>query len=300
MGTDSRRMRFRRGARLDTSQVEDARGGSGAGFGFPKAAMAGGGGVVGLLVVLLSLFLNGGSGGGGGSGPGLVGDNRSLSAACQTGAAADQRTDCRVVAVVNSVQAYWSSTLADRGVDYTKAPTVLYTQSVSTGCGSASSAVGPFYCPADGRVYLDLSFFSDMRTQLGAAGGTFAQAYVIAHEYGHHVQDLLGDEARVGNDRRGATSASVRLELQADCYAGVWARNAANTHFVESIAPADVRDGLDAAAAVGDDRLQRRATGGVDPDSFTHGTSAQRQRWFTRGYDSGLPDDCDTFAATSL
>jgi uncharacterized protein len=295
-------MRFRKGARLDTSQVEDARGASGGSFGFPKAAVAGGGGIVGVVILLLSLFLNGGGGGSGDGGntPGLIGDNSSLSEDCQTGAAAEQRTDCRVVAVVNSVQDYWSPVLAARGVDYVKAPTVLYEQQVATGCGSASSAVGPFYCPADGRVYLDLSFFSDMRTQLGVAGGTFAEAYVIAHEYGHHVQDLLGDEARVGNDRSGATSASVRLELQADCYAGVWANHARNSHFIESIDAADVRDGLDAAAAVGDDRLQRRATGDVDPDSFTHGTSEQRQRWFTRGYNSGLLGACDTFGAAAL
>ena len=218
------------GARLDTSQVEDVRGASGAGFGFPKVAMAGGGGVVGVIVLLLTLFLNGagdGSGGNGGIGPGLITDNSTLSQDCQTADAADQRADCRVVAVINSVQAYWSTALAERNVDYVKAPTVLYTQEVSTGCGSANSAVGPFYCPADGRVYLDLSFFTDMRTQLGAQGGEFAQSYVIAHEYGHHVQDLLGDEARVGSDQSGATSASVRLELQADCYAGVWANHAA-------------------------------------------------------------------------
>jgi uncharacterized protein len=291
-------MRFRRNAQLDTSQVSDARGASSGGFGLPKVAMAGGGGVVGVIVLLLTLFLNGA----GNDAPGtrLSGDNSNLSRECTTGAAADQRTDCRVVAVVNSVQSYWASALADRGVTYTKAETVLFSQSVSTGCGNASSATGPFYCPPDGRVYLDLSFFDELRTQLGAEGGTFAQAYVVAHEYGHHVQDLLGDDARVGNDRRGATSASVRLELQADCYAGVWAHHAEQTAFVESISAADIRDGLNAAASIGDDRLQRRATGDVDPDSFTHGTSEQRQRWFTRGYERGLSNACDTFSAAAL
>jgi predicted metalloprotease len=294
-------MRFRSGARLDTSQVEDDRGRSGAGFGLPTAALAGGGGVVGVIVLLLTLFLgNGGGGGDSAISPRLSGGSNNLATDCATGEAADQRTDCRVVAVVNSVQAYWSSALPGRGITYARATTVLYTQGVSTGCGNATSAVGPFYCPADGRVYLDLSFFDDMRTQLGATGGTFAQAYVIAHEYGHHVQDLLGDEARVGNDRRGATSVSVRLELQADCYAGVWAHHAKETGFVSSISAADVRDGLDAAAAVGDDRLQLRANASVDPDTFTHGTSAQRQRWFTRGYDSGLQDQCNTFTAPTL
>ena len=294
-------MRFRKGARLDTSQVEDARGASGTGFGFPKVAMAGGGGVVGVIVLLLTMFLGGGGGGGNGvPGIGLAGDNTDLESECKTGAAAEERTDCRVVAVVNSVQDFWSSTFSEGGADYSKAPTVLFTQGVSTACGSASSSTGPFYCPGDERVYLDLSFFTDMRTQLGAQGGSFVQAYVIAHEYGHHVQHLLGDDDRVGDDRRGATSASVRLELQADCYAGVWTHNAEETRVVESISESDVRDGLDAAAAIGDDRLQRRATGDIDPDSFTHGTSEQRQRWFTRGYQSGSADDCNTFAATSL
>ena len=260
--------------------------------------MAGGGGAIGVIVLLLTLFLNGA--GNDVTGPRLSGDNTNLASDCTTGAAADQRTDCRVVAVVNSVQAYWAAALADRDVTYSKAETVLFSQSVATACGNASSATGPFYCPPDGRVYLDLSFFDDLRTQLGAEGGTFAQAYVIAHEYGHHVQDLLGDDARVGNDRRGATSASVRLELQADCYAGVWANHAEQTAFIESITAADIRDGLNTAASIGDDRLQTRATGDVDPDSFTHGTSEQRQRWFTRGYDQGGLSACDTFSASAL
>jgi predicted metalloprotease len=293
-------MRFRRGARLDTSQVEDARGASSSGFVLPRGALAGGGGLIGVVVLLLTLFVSSVDDGTTGRGPFLAGGDGNLSAECTTGAAADQRTDCRVVAVVNSVQAYWTSALPATGTDYAKASTVLFTQRISTGCGAADSSVGPFYCPADDHVYLDLSFFDDLRTQLGAEGGTFAQAYVIAHEYGHHVQDMIGDESRVGNDSEGATSASVRLELQADCYAGIWAYHAKDTGFVESISAADIRDGLDAAAAVGDDRLQQRAGGGVDPDSFTHGTSEQRQRWFTRGEESGRLDQCDTFAATTL
>ncbi len=290
-------VRINRGARLDPSQVDDERGASGGGFGIPVGALAGGGGgIVGLVILVLSLVMRGGGGGG----LGVDGTSSNLASQCTSGAAAAQRTDCRVVAVVNSVQAYWASALPAQGADYSNAPTVLYTDAISTGCGDATSAVGPFYCPPDGRVYLDLSFFDDLRTKLGAQGGAFAQAYVIAHEYGHHVQDLLGIEDRVGNSSQGATSASVRLELQADCLAGVWARHAQETKLIEDVSASDIHDALDAASAVGDDRLQRAATGSVNPDSFTHGTSAQRDRWFSRGYDGGTLDGCDTFAASTL
>ncbi len=289
-------VRISRGARLDPSQVDDERG-SGGGLGIPVGALAGGGGgVVGLVILVLSLVLRGGGGGG----LGVDGTSSNLASQCTTGAAAEQRVDCRVVAVVNSVQSYWSSALTAQGAQYTNAPTVLYTDAISTGCGDATSAVGPFYCPNDARVYLDLSFFDDLRTKLGAQGGAFAQAYVIAHEYGHHVQDLLGIEDKVGNDQQGATSASVRLELQADCFAGVWARHAQETKLIEDVSTSDIHDALDAASAVGDDRLQRAATGTVNPDTFTHGTSAQRDRWFSRGYDGGSLQSCDTFSASTL
>jgi predicted metalloprotease len=287
-------MRIRGGASLDPGEVIDARG---SGIGLPRGLLfGGGGGIVGLILLLLFL----GVFGGGGSGNGAVAGSSDLASRCTTGAAAAQSTDCRVVAVVDSVQSYWTSQLSKQGVTYVNAPTVLYTDAISTGCGDATSSVGPFYCPNDKRVYLDLSFFDDLRSQLGANGGAFAQAYVIAHEYGHHVQDLLGVFDRVGTPTEGATGTSVRLELQADCYAGVWAKHAQDNKIIEDVSSADINDALNAAAAVGDDRIQQAETGSVKPDSFTHGTSDQRDRWFSRGYANGDPSNCDTFSASAL
>ena len=193
--------------------------------------------------------------------------------------------------VLDSAQATWARILTSGGAPYREAKLVLFRDAVQSACGFAQAATGPFYCPPDERVYIDLGFFEDLERHLGAPGD-FAQAYVLAHEIGHHVQHLLGT-AVAGRARAGENEASVRTELQADCFAGVWANQAAMQNLLE---PGDVEEGLGAAAAVGDDRLQRMATGQVTPDAFTHGTSAQRAAWFNRGLASGQPADCDTFA----
>ena len=286
-------MDFNDDARLDTSQISDQRGRRG-----PGLAIGGGGlGIVGVILALV-LGVNPSDLTGGTSSP----DNGSqvtsdLKQRCRTGADAKRDEDCQIVLVVNSVQSYWSGEMGDR---YTEAKTEFFTQSTSTGCGNATSDVGPFYCPNDDQVYLDLGFFQDLRTKFGAKGGPFAEAYVVAHEYGHHIQDLLGvtDQVQRSGDRTGPQSSSVRLELQADCYAGTWAKNAVATRFINSLSRSDIEDGLDAAAAVGDDRIQKEFQGRVNQESWTHGSSAQRQKWFMTGYSSGNPRSCNTFTGT--
>jgi uncharacterized protein len=296
-------MRFDDDSQLDTSQVRDTRGRGG----FPRSggvAIGGGAGILGIIVFILLQLLGGGTTSSGVL-PGIdqvQGTDSNLSEECKTGADANTKQDCRVVAVVNSVQDYWTAEFQRRGSQYQLAPTQLFSGATQTACGAASADVGPFYCPGDKTVYIDLSFYSDLQTKFGAKGGPFAQAYVLAHEYGHHVQDLAGTMEQVGGSRSGAQSGSVRLELQADCYAGLWANHATTEPgpdggdpLVERITEQDIADGLDAAAAIGDDRIQERFQGQSNPETWTHGSAEQRQRWFTTGYRTGDYAQCDTF-----
>jgi predicted metalloprotease len=280
-------MDFDDDSQLDSSQVEDARGGGG---GFPGGGLAIGGGAAGIVALIVAVLFGVNIGGGGSPvvAPQPSGDLSN----CRTGADADKSQDCRIVGTVNSVQQYWKQEFADSGSTYRPAKTQLFSQATETGCGHATSQVGPFYCPPDMKVYLDLTFFDELQSKFGAKGGPFAQAYVVGHEYGHHIQNLLGTSDKVKQGQTGATSGSVRLELQADCYSGVWAKNASGIKLTD----ADIREALSAAEAVGDDRIQQRSQGRVNPDGFTHGTSAQREKWFTTGYQTGDPNRCDTFS----
>jgi len=302
-------MRFNENAQLDSSQVEDRRG-SGGGF-RPGGTMMIGGGGLGLLVLVLSLVF--------GFDPGQVmnslpdssqvapqersadaGSQGELAQSCRVGADANAREDCRIVGVVNSIQSYWGQELPREGVSYQPSRTRLFSGATSTGCGNASAEMGPFYCPNDKSVYLDLDFFNELQSRFGAKGGPFAEAYVLAHEYGHHVQDLTGILGRMDQRDTGPTSDAVRSELQADCLAGVWAAHAVETGFIQGLTDQDIAEGLNAAAAVGDDRIQQKVQGRVTPEKFTHGTAAQRQHWFSTGYQQAKPGSCDTFSARSL
>jgi predicted metalloprotease len=211
--------------------------------------------------------------------------------------------ECRVVATGNSVDGVWSQLLKG----YTRPKVQLFSQQVNTGCGPATTDVGPFYCPIDQTAYFDTSFFHVLVDQFGSSGGPLAQEYVVAHEFGHHVQDLLGVLGRAQQGPGGSEGNGVRTELQADCYAGVWAHYAAITKqegtgvtFLKPLSDKDIADALSAASSVGDDRIQQSSTGRVNPESWTHGSSAERQKWFTTGYQTGDPNKCDTFSADAL
>ncbi len=275
---------FRDDARLDPSQVDDRRGRRRRGR--PVVA---GGGLATLVVVIVVVLLGGnplgGDGGGLGALEGLDGSAIGpgsppvdVASECTTGADAERRDDCRAIGYVNSIQAYWATSLDG----YRPTRTVFFDGDVDTACGAATSAVGPFYCPRDQQIYIDLGFMAVLREQFGATAGPFAQAYVLAHEYGHHVQNLQGS-------LRGAGSAA---ELQADCLAGVWAANAVATGILASVTDDEIADALDAAAAVGDDRIQERTQGQMDPETWTHGSSEQRQAAFRKGLDAAAPGIC--------
>jgi uncharacterized protein len=282
----------------DTGQVRQAgRGGGGIG-GLPIPIPRG---PVGLIVLVL-LAIGGAIGGNsllGGSG---TSDEDTLSCPAQQ---AQQDVKCRDTLYVNSIQDYWRDAMPQVfGQPYQDSDTVFFDQVANTGCGTADSGVGPFYCPADDLVYIDVAFWNELANRFGAKG-QFAQPYVLAHEYGHHIQDLLGTEAEVRQqmqrDPANQNAYSVALELQADCYAGVWARHATETKDASGrpiftmLTNADIQQALEAAAAVGDDAIQKKMGGAVDESQFTHGSSQQRQQWFSTGYSTGQPRACDTF-----
>jgi predicted metalloprotease len=240
-------MRFDENARLDTSQVEDRRGSSRGGLGSPMVIGGGGGGLLLVLLVVAVNVLSGGEvslplpsqqvAGGASQYQDVEVAGSTVDSTCRTGADANERTDCRIVGVVNSVQQYWNQELPRRGSRYAPADTVFFAGGTQGGCGVAQSAMGPFYCPLDQKVYLDLGFFDELKTRFGARGGPFAQAYVVAHEYGHHVQNLLGVLEQGQSRAAGPDSGSVRIELQADCLAGVWASHAVQTGYISRLTP---------------------------------------------------------------
>jgi uncharacterized protein len=290
--------------RVRNPDVIDRRGARSGGAGFPMGrggAVGGGLGLVGVIVVL-ALQLLGGNGAAFDVDPGLGGGGSAPGGAEPIPRSEDPERDLKDFStyVFTDVQKTWEQTFRRAGQPYEHAQLVLYRDGVRTACGAASSSVGPFYCPGDQIVYLDLSFYADMQNQL-RAGGDFAWAYVIAHEVGHHVQQQLGTSEKVRQLQRDqsdqANELSVRLELQADCYSGVWAHTVYKQGALDK---GDVREALRAAGAVGDDRLQKQATGSINPDSFTHGTSEQRRTWFERGYEGGDPNDCDTFSPENI
>lgn len=294
-------MSFNDNAQLDPSQVQDRRG-------MGRGTKIGGGIGGGVILLIAALF---------GINPqlleGLAGavqepqtQSQGTAPACDTGADADARLDCRIVGTVNSLNAFWPDYLAQYNREYPRPETVIFTGATDTGCGSATSAVGPFYCPADTTAYFDPGFFQELVDRFGSSGGPLAQEYVVAHEFGHHVQNVLGTLDLAQQDSQGPESGAVRVELQADCYAGLWVHHATTQPdpqtglpFLDPLTEKDIQDALSAASAVGDDRIQEAATGRVSPEAWTHGSSEQRQKWFYLGYTSGDINQCDTFAVAT-
>ncbi|GAB2645056.1 KPN_02809 family neutral zinc metallopeptidase [Kribbella swartbergensis] len=299
-------MKYNPDADLDTSGIEDTRGSGGGGGLLPGGMIPVGGGIGGIILLVVIVLLSGGlPGGDGGDEPTARNTAPGNLSSCETGKDIQTNRDCRFVFYQNSIERFWAAELPRRGKKYTRAPMRVFSGSVNTACGPATSAVGPFYCPPDKRVYLDLGFFETLQTDLDARGGDFAEAYVVAHEYGHHIQNLYGILGRI-KTRNGPTSDAVRSELQADCLAGIWTNHATTVAgqdgkpFIQDLTADDIARGLDAAAAVGDDRIQEKTQGQVNPESFSHGTAEQRMRWFKAGMDSGDMTACDTWSADTL
>ncbi len=300
-------MKFNPDADLDTSGVEDTRGSGRGGGGLLPGGMGipVGGGISGIILLVVILLLNGTFSGGGSSEPEAQNTAPGNLSSCESGKDLATNKDCRFVFYQNSIEGFWAAELPRRGKKYTRAPMRVFSDSVNTGCGPATAAVGPFYCPPDKRVYLELGFFKTLQTDLGAKGGDFAEAYVVAHEYGHHIQNLYGILGQI-KSREGPTSDAVRSELQADCLAGIWTNHATTVPtksgkpLITELTEDDISRGLDAAAAVGDDRIQEKTQGQVNPESFSHGTAEQRMKWFKAGMDSGDMTTCDTWSADAL
>ncbi|WP_063006302.1 KPN_02809 family neutral zinc metallopeptidase [Nocardia salmonicida] len=301
-------MTFNEGMKIDPDRVSWGGGGPGRGG---KIALGGGAG--GLILLVLTLLLGGDPGSMLGdltgaqesqvdSGPGTLPEH------CTDGASANTYVDCRVALTIQSLDAVWSTELPKQTNQRYVEPRVrIFSGAISTGCGNATSDVGPFYCPADQTAYFDTAFFQELTDRFGASAGPLAQEYVVAHEVGHHIQNQLGDIGKAQRDPQGATSGAVRTELQADCYAGIWANFAdkqpspgGGQPFLKTLSDKDIRDALSAANAVGDDRIQRSAGRGVNPESWTHGSSDQRQKWFLVGYRTGSVQACDTYSARDL
>lgn len=271
-----------------------------------RTGLAVGGGGLGLVAIallsqLLGVDLSGFSGLVDGGTSGTSQNEGTALADCETGADANADVDCRVGFAYDSLDAYWAGEAPALGIAYTSPTINLFTASVGTGCGAASSAVGPFYCPPDQQIYLDTAFYDELRTQFGATAGPLSQLYVVGHEWGHHIQNLAGTFASADTSQTGPSSDAVRLEVQADCFAGAWlgsaaqTTDAAGTRLLEPITDAQVVDALNAASAIGDDRIQEKAQGQVTPETWTHGSGQQRQKWFQTGYTGGA-EACDTFA----
>ncbi|MCL3861956.1 neutral zinc metallopeptidase [Actinotalea sp. K2] len=293
-------MTFNEGARLDSSRVRTSRGGRG-------VAVGGGLGVLALVVLSQLLGIDLTALGDGLSQGSATSEATSAVEGCETGADANQDVSCRVVGALNSLDAYWAQALPAAGKEFVQPGAEIFEVSVQTGCGNATSAVGPFYCPADQSMYIDTGFYDDLRTRFGSSGGPLAEMYVVAHEYGHHIEQITGLMDQADRTGTGPGSDSVRIELTADCLAGMWARNASTVPdpvsgvpFLQPLTPEEIADALSAAAAVGDDRIQEQATGTVSPEAWTHGSSEQRQQWFLVGFEGGTLDDCNALAAESL